>query len=371
MISLSRLFIHPVKSMRGTQVSHAQALASGLAFDRIFMLTEADGTFITARQYPEMVLFTPALLPDGLLLAAPDGSSATVRFADFAAEPAPVEVWGNHFTALIAPAPINSWLSGFFPRPVQLRWVGPEMTRRVQRFSEVPLGFADGYPYLLINEASLHDLRKRCPAGVKLEQFRPNLVVTGTTAWAEDRWATVRIGGILFDAPKPCSRCIFTTVSTERGRRHPTGEPLTTLQKFRTAMDGSGDVDFGINLVARTSGIVRVGDELEVVADKPARLYGAGEVAESLEAVAAAQESVTLSWEGERFSGNNQQVLLEQLEMQGYRIPYSCRAGVCGSCRVRLASGQVRALKKGALREDGTLLSCSCVPDGDLVLLAR
>lgn len=245
------------------------------------------------------------------------------------------------------------------------------MTRRVQRFSEVPLGFADGYPYLLINEASLHDLRKRCPAGVKLEQFRPNLVVTGTTAWAEDRWATVRIGGILFDAPKPCSRCIFTTVSTERGRRHPTGEPLTTLQKFRTAMDGSDDVDFGINLVARNSGIVRVGDELEVVADKPARLYGAGEVAESLEAVAAAQESVTLSWEGERFSGNNQQVLLEQLEMQGYRIPYSCRAGVCGSCRVRLASGQVRALKKGALREDGTLLSCSCVPDGDLVLLAR
>ncbi|WP_312042301.1 YcbX family protein [Erwinia sp.] len=371
MISLSRLFIHPVKSMRGTQVSHAQALASGLAFDRIFMLTETDGTFITARQYPEMVLFTPALLPDGLLLAAPDGSSATIRFADFATEPAPVEVWGNHFTALIAPAQINRWLSGFFPRDVQLRWVGPEMTRRVKRFSQVPLGFADGYPYLLINEASLQDLRQRCPAGVKLEQFRPNLVVAGATAWAEDRWATVRIGGVLFDAPKPCSRCIFTTVSADRGRKHPTGEPLTTLQKFRTATDSSGDVDFGINLVARNSGILRVGDELEVVTGKPARLYGAGEVAESLEAVVDTQESVTISWEGKPFSGNNQQVLLEQLEMQGYRIPYSCRAGVCGSCRVRLASGQVRALKKGALQEDGTLLSCSCIPDGDVVLSAR
>lgn len=371
MISLSRLFIHPVKSMRGTQVSHAAALASGLAFDRTFMLTDPDGTFITARQFPEMVLFTPALLPDGLLLIAPDGSSAVIRFADFIAEPAPVEVWGNHFTALIAPAEINSWLSGFFPRPVQLRWVGEEMTRRVKRFDQVPLGFADGYPYLLINEASLHDLRQRCPAGVKLEQFRPNLVITGATAWAEDSWSTLRIGGIVFDVPKPCSRCIFTTVSPERGRRHPTGEPLHTLQKFRTAADGSGDVDFGLNLVARSSGILRVGDELEVIADKPARVYGAGEVAEQLEPVTQAQEKVAISWEGEHFDGNNQQVLLDQLEMQGYRIPYSCRAGVCGSCRVRLTSGQVRPLKKGALREDGTLLSCSCIPGGDVVLTAR
>ncbi|EKK5173894.1 MOSC N-terminal beta barrel domain-containing protein, partial [Cronobacter sakazakii] len=96
---LSQLFIHPVKSMRGLQVSHALADVSGLTFDRAFMVTETDGTFITARQYPQMVLFTPALLPDGLHLTAPDGSSAAIRFADFAAAPAPTEVWGNHFTA--------------------------------------------------------------------------------------------------------------------------------------------------------------------------------------------------------------------------------------------------------------------------------
>jgi uncharacterized protein YcbX len=50
-----RLFIHPVKSMRGIGVSHALADMSGLAFDRIFMVTEPDGTFITARQFPQMV----------------------------------------------------------------------------------------------------------------------------------------------------------------------------------------------------------------------------------------------------------------------------------------------------------------------------
>ena len=70
MITLSQLYIHPVKSMRGLALSHAQATTSGLAFDRIFMVTEPDGTFITARQFPQMVLFTPAIIHDGLFLSA-------------------------------------------------------------------------------------------------------------------------------------------------------------------------------------------------------------------------------------------------------------------------------------------------------------
>lgn len=75
MATLSRLFIHPVKSMRGIGLTHALADISGLAFDRIFMITEPDGTFITARQFPQMVRFTPSPLHDGLHLTAPDGGS--------------------------------------------------------------------------------------------------------------------------------------------------------------------------------------------------------------------------------------------------------------------------------------------------------
>jgi hypothetical protein len=367
MISLSQLYIHPVKSMRGLALSHAQVAASGLAFDRIFMITEPDGTFITARQFPQMVLFTSALLQDGLYLSAADGSSASVRFADFEQQPAATEVWGNHFTALIAPEEINSWLSGFFSRPVQLRWVGETLTRRVKRFEEVPLSFADGFPFLLTNEASLRDLQNRCPASVKMIQFRPNLVISGAQAWAEDTWQVVRIGGITFDVAKPCSRCIFTTVSPEKGRKHPSGEPLATLQSFRTAQD-NGDVDFGQNLIARNSGVIRVGDELEVLATKPARVYGAGAAEEEIEPFEQHESVVAIDWAGQPFKGNNQQILLEQLEQQGIRVPYSCRAGICGSCRVRLLEGEVKALKKSAVGADGTILCCSCVPAGDVKL---
>ncbi len=174
-----------------------------------------------------------------------------------ATQDAPTEVWGTHFTARIAPDAINKWLSGFFSREVQLRWVGPQMTRRVKRHNTVPLSFADGYPYLLANEASLRDLQQRCPASVKMEQFRPNLVVSGASAWEEDSWKVIRIGDVVFDVVKPCSRCIFTTVSPEKGQKHPAGEPLKTLQSFRTAQD-NGDVDFGQNLIARNSGVIRL-----------------------------------------------------------------------------------------------------------------
>ncbi|MDX6042841.1 YcbX family protein [Scandinavium lactucae] len=361
MATLGKLYIHPVKSMRGIGVTHALADISGMAFDRIFMVTEPDGTFITARQYPQMVRFTPVPMHDGLHLTAPDGSVAMVRFADFTADAAPTEVWGNHFSAFIAPADINQWLSVFFKRDVQLRWVGPEPTRRVKRYDAVPLSFADGFPYLLTTEASLRDLQNRCPASVQMEQFRPNLVVTGTRAWEEDGWKVVRIGDVVFDVVKPCSRCIFTTVSPERGQKHPAGEPLATLQQFRTAQD-NGDVDFGQNLIARNSGVVRVGDEVEILSTGPGKVYGAGATEEMLEVETAQDAVVDIDWQGKVFKGNNQQVLLEQLEQQGIRVPYSCRAGICGSCRITLVEGEVSPMKQSAVADDGTILSCSCVP---------
>ena len=367
MATLSRLFIHPVKSMRGIQLSHSQADIHGMAGDRTFMITRPDGTFITARQYPDMVLFTPALLPDGLFLQAPDGSVATSRYSDFSVAPAPTEVWGNHFTAHIAPAEINRWLSDFFPHEVELRWTGAQMTRRVKQRNDVPLGFADGYPFLLTSESSLRDVQLRCTASISMNQFRPNLVVSGSEPWEEDTWQVIRIGQVIFDVVKPCSRCILTTVSPEKGRKHPSGEPLKTLQTFRTAQD-NGDVDFGQNLIARNAGIIRQGDTVEILATKPAKHYGPGETDTAMPAEKTAAALVDIRWQGGQFRGNNQQILLEQLEQRGIQVPYSCRAGVCGCCKVKLLSGKVTPLKKNAAGSDGTILACSCIPASDITL---
>lgn len=366
MIGVTRLYVHPVKSMRGLQLSHAWADASGMAHDRAFMVTDPDGTFITARNAAHMVLFTPALLPDGLSLCAPDGQSMAVRFADFVTASQPTQVWGNHFSAQVAPEHINHWLSQYFQRPVQLRWVGATPSRRVKRYPDIPLSFADGYPYLLIGESSFQALRQRCPAGIKLEQFRPNIVVAGADAFAEDGWQTLRIGEVIFDLVKPCSRCVLTTVSTEHGRRHPGAEPLTTLQSFRTAENG--DVDFGQNMIARNSGMIRVGDRVEVLAAKAPRAYQAGNTAAPISAPPRQEQALTIHYQERALTGNNRQTLLEQLEQHGIRVPYSCRAGICGCCDIRLLAGAVAPLKQGAVRDDGTILACSCVPLGDIRL---
>lgn len=364
---LSRLYVHPVKSMRGLQLSHALAGAEGLAFDRVFMLTDADGAFITARQYPQMLLFTPVMLPGGLHLTAPDGQSRHVRFTDFSAPAQPVEVWGNHFTAYPAPETINTWLSGYLEQPVTLCWTGEHSHRRVKRFPAVPLSFADGYPYLLISEASFLDLQRRCPAGVTLTQFRPNLVVTGTEAYAEDSWHRLRIGEVEFEVVKPCSRCVLTTVNVEQGHKHPGGEPLRTLQGYCSADDGN--VDFGQNVIARTTGIVRVGDNVEVLSTrKPRRYRAASPASAATPPPQAADAPVTIVYQGRQFIGNQRDILLEQLELQGIRLPYSCRAGICGTCKVKLLSGDVAPLTGSATASAPWILSCSCLPRGDVHL---
>ncbi len=184
----------------------------------------------------------------------------------------------------------------------------------------------------------------------------------------EDSWKVIRIGDVVFDVVKPCSRCIFTTVSPEKGQKHPAGEPLKTLQSFRTAQD-NGDVDFGQNLIARNSGVIRVGDEVEILAMAPAKIYGAAAADDTANITQQPDANVDIDWQGQAFRGNNQQVLLEQLENQGIGTPlFLPRGANCGSCRVQLLEGEVTPLKRSAMGDDGTILCCSCVPKTALKL---
>lgn len=354
--------------MRGVRLSHAFADISGLTFDRNFMVTTLEGKFITARKYPQMLLFTPVMLNNGLYLRAPNGESATVLYQDFDDKQSPTEVWGNHFHALIAPDAINRWLSTFFDEPVQLRWLSPQLSRRVKGHQDVPMSFADGYPFLLINEASVQELQRRCPAGIKLEQFRGNLIITGAKPFEEDTWKTIQIGEVIFTLDKPCSRCILTTVSPEKGIKHPNSEPLATLQTFRS--DEKGNVDFGQNMIIQNTGIVRVGDILTVLETKPAKQYLTQERDNDLSGqnVQSQINKVSLVFDEIEYEGDNQNVILEQLELHGLNIPYSCRAGICGRCKIKLVSGEVTPLKQSAVSENGYILACSCIPKTALKL---
>jgi uncharacterized protein len=136
-----------------------------------------------------------------------------------------------------------------------VRAVSKEFTTR-----DAQVGFADGYPALLLSEASLEDLNGRMKQRLPMNRFRPNIVVRDCEPFAEDRWKRIRIGDVVLDVVKPCARCAITTVdqlTAQTGK-----EPLATLAQFRQQ---DGKVLFGQNCVHHGPGSLRVGDEVEII----------------------------------------------------------------------------------------------------------
>lgn len=356
MVFVKQLYIHPVKSMQGIGLQHSEVFATGLKNDRIFMVTDPDGTFVTARQLPQLLQLKTALIANGILISLNDQLKIAVHYDDFSTTNEPTEVWGNHFTAYIASINVNRFISEFLQRDVQLRWIGNKSDRVVKRYPDTPLAFADGYPYLLINQASFNYLQQQCPEKLLIEQFRGNIIIDGAMPFAEDGWKTIKIGDIIFDLVKPCSRCVMTRVNLTTQQYFDDNEPLKTLGYFRK--DAQGEIDFGINMIARNSGTISVDDKLEVLERHTAKKYFYTWPKPDV----TAAKPCLINVDTVEFMGNNQHPLLEQLEQHNIPLPYSCRTGVCGRCQLILVEGEVQPMTQSAVRRNNRILACSCIP---------
>ena len=157
------------------------------------------------------------------------------------------------------------WLSAFIGRPCRLVQVPEARARQVDTGYAQPgdkVAFSDGFPLLLIGQASLDDLSARVGRPLEMLRFRPNLVIEGSAPYAEDGWKRIRIGELEFEVAKGCSRCILTTIDPQTGERSADREPLSTLKTYR---EREGDVYFGQNLLPRGVGELRVGMPVEVL----------------------------------------------------------------------------------------------------------
>ena len=261
---LSGLNLYPIKSSAPLEVEDAVVEARGLRDDRRWMVVDADGRFITGREMPRLTLVQARPTTGGLSLDAPGMPPLFVPFPQTGAT-VRVNVWKSEVAAKPADT-ADAWLGEFLQRPARLVHMDADVTRpmtdaRSQAGDEV--SFADAFPLLLISRAAVDELNARLTRPVSMFRFRPNLVVDGAGAHAEDGWKRIRIGEVEFDVAKPCIRCIFTTVDPARGERDPDGEPLRTLIGYRRSADG---VAFGQNLIPRSLGTLRLGDAVEVLA---------------------------------------------------------------------------------------------------------
>lgn len=226
------------------------------------MLIDENDVFMTQREFPQMALFRLTPENDGFkivrgrnsifLSVNPSGESPEIHS----------DVWGSPVSIVEVSEQHSQWFSkelGLKCRLVAF----PEANRRpvdpafASRNEQVSL--ADGFPLLVIGQASLDDLNSRLKDPVPMNRFRPNLVFTGGRPYEEDVWSNFAIGANRFRGVKPCSRCVMTTVNQDTGVKGV--EPLTTLATYRKKEDG---VYFGQNVLAIDHKEIHEGDEINL-----------------------------------------------------------------------------------------------------------
>lgn len=263
MAKVRSISIYPVKSLRGISLPAARVEPEGLAHDRRWMIVDASGRFKSQREHAILARVETSLDGDTISLRF---QGRTVSFGtEEYSDSLPVSVWKSELLAFHVRADVDQFLSEVLEEPVRLVAKGSS-TRTVS--AEFPtqagvVSFADGYPLLVANQASLDDLNSRLDEPVPMDRFRANVVVDGLAAFEEDSWQSGRLGSeVELEFVKPCGRCQVVTIDQESGSK--TGpEPLTALAEFRKV---DNKVNFGVNASALRLGTISVGDSFEVLA---------------------------------------------------------------------------------------------------------
>lgn len=266
MARIASLHIYPVKSCRGIDLATAPVTALGLAWDRRWMVVDGGDRFVTQRTHPLLATIGTAI-DDGQLTLSADGHPPLQVDACADCGARRVQIWRDSCGGLDAGDDAAAWLARVLGGAFRL----VRIDERVQRLADSqyagpapqPISFTDGYPVLLIARESLAELNRRLPAPVPMNRFRPNIVIEGVAAHAEDGFGLFRSGAVVLRGVKHCTRCVTTTTGQRDGSRDPRREPLATLRRYRYDRR-LRDVTFGQNCVI-TGGVgssISVGDPL-------------------------------------------------------------------------------------------------------------
>lgn len=264
---IAALNVYPVKSCRGVPVAAAELMRTGLLHDRHWMLVRPNGRFVTQRELPRMALIGTQVGTAGLTLSAPGMPGLNVpRTAPGPARP--VTVWKFDGRGIDCGPEAAAWFTRFLETPLSLVAFDENTPRDCSAdwIGDVPAvtEFSDGFPILVISRASLDELNSRLPKPLPMERFRPNVVIDGVEAYAEDRIHELRLGDVTLRVVKPCTRCSITTTDQQAGAVDGV-EPLKTLKEYRFDRELRG-VAFGQNaiVVSGVGGRLRVGDSFDI-----------------------------------------------------------------------------------------------------------
>lgn len=262
------LRIYPVKSLAGSSLQEAELEARGFKDDRRWMLIDKNGRFISQREYHFLALWQVKVKGDILEFEnIKTGASFVVKNAR-ATKGALVEVqvWDSNFQARLVEMDDDASFQETLGMEARLVYMAEDSSRNVDlkyatKGEEV--SFADGYPYLITNTASLGELSDRLGEKLEMLRFRPNIIVETDTPFLEDNWKQISIGQQQFRIPKPCARCVVITIDPQTIEKNK--KVMSTLATFRKV---GNKVLFGVNGIwerkSEAAAFIRLGDEINI-----------------------------------------------------------------------------------------------------------
>jgi uncharacterized protein YcbX len=263
MLTISELYIYPIKSLGGISLTQAEVTDRGFKYDRRWMLVDEQSRFLTQREHPQMALLKVAIKSDGLLVTHQTKGSVTIPFEQYNQTKQEVVIWDDTCPAVYVSNELDAWFSDALGIKCRLIYMPDDTRRQVdQRYAPEGMitSFADAYPFLLIGQTSLDDLNNRLAEPLPINRFRPNIVFTGGEPFEEDLMNHMHLAGINFYGAKLCARCVLTTINQQTAVK--AKEPLKTLATYRLR---DKKILFGQNLIHQGTGILSIGDTIDVL----------------------------------------------------------------------------------------------------------
>ncbi|MBX2961789.1 MAG: MOSC domain-containing protein [Cyclobacteriaceae bacterium] len=260
-LHLSEIWIYPIKSLGGIRLPLARVMEKGLEYDRRWMLVDEQNRFITQREHPKLALFQLTMSNEQLAIQhQTNGASVQFNTNTFSMHEETATIWDDNVQAVEVDKQISEWFSDQLTMKCRLMHFPETNSRPVDKNYAIhneQVSLADGYPFLIVGQASLDDLNGRLQEPITMQRFRPNFVFTGGQSYEEDQWKNFSIGEVQFVGVKNCARCVLTTVNPEKGIKGK--EPLQTLATYR---QHNNKIYFGQNVLAHSTGVVHEGDTI-------------------------------------------------------------------------------------------------------------
>jgi uncharacterized protein len=262
-LTVHSLHVYPVKSCRGIDLQTAELVETGIKYDRHWMLVDEQGNFLSQRQLPQMAGISCAFTEQSLIVTAQHQEPLEVPLEQTSSNFIPVNIWNDECKAAIVSTQASAWFSKVLGLSCELVYLPESEKRQVDtRYAEPGqiVGFADGFPLLIVSLASIDMLNEKLEQKVSIDRFRPNIIIDGCPAHAEDDWHRIAIGDIEIQLAKPCSRCVIPSIDQHSSEKHP-----TILKALATYRRSENKIFFGQNGLHNQNGVIRRGQMIELI----------------------------------------------------------------------------------------------------------